>query len=82
MEPHTGIYRTALQEGLLEDRTNLLAEDEKELMGLFYNPPSQRYMTVTLDVLLTVIEKLLKPSAKFVFRFASRLRGRKSRYDS
>ncbi len=82
LEPHTPLFKTAQEEGLLDARADMLAENEAELMKLFYNPPSQRYITVVMDVVLTVVEKILKPGAKGFFRFIGRLKKKKSFYDA
>jgi anaerobic magnesium-protoporphyrin IX monomethyl ester cyclase len=82
LEPHTPLFNTALEEGFLDTRADMLAENEAELMKLFYNPPSQRYITVTMDLIIAVVEKVLKPAAKGFFRMIGRLRRKKSFYDS
>lgn len=82
IEPHTDIYNIAIQEKIIDKGSNLLPEDEKSLLKLFYNPPSQRYMTLIMDILLTMVEKVLEPSVKVFFRIIARLKGKRSLYDS
>lgn len=82
IEPHTEIYETALKEGILDSRTDLLVNEEQEMLKLFYAPSSQRHITLLADIVLTAIDKGLKPSAKFFFRVMNRLKGEKSLYDS
>jgi radical SAM superfamily enzyme YgiQ (UPF0313 family) len=82
IEPHTELYKTAIEEGFINSQTELLPEDEKELLKLFYTPPSQRHFTLFMDFILAIIETVLKPGVKFFFRILSRVRGKRSLYDS
>jgi len=82
LEPHNNLYETAISEGIIDRETNLLPRDEKDLAGYFYIAPSRRYITLMFDLVLFSVERVLKPSVKFVFRTLGRLAGRRSLYDS
>lgn len=82
IEPHTDLYHDAIKEGEFPANTNLLPENEKELLNLFYSPPNQKFITFVFDTVLFMIENVFKPSAKSFFGFINKLRGRKSLYDS
>uniref|UniRef100_UPI0040566424 B12-binding domain-containing radical SAM protein n=1 Tax=Candidatus Electronema sp. TaxID=2698783 RepID=UPI0040566424 len=82
LEPHNELYETAIQEGIISRSTNMLPADEQELAGLFYLPKSQQHITLLFDAVLFTVDKVLKPSVKFVFHLAGRLLGRRSFYDS
>jgi len=82
IEPHTELYETALREGTVSKDLDLIPEDGRALKKLFYTPASQWYAHAIMHSLLTLIERVLKPSALIVFRVLSRLRGKKSLYDS
>lgn len=82
IEPHTEIYQKAIEEGMMTDKTDLLPENEEHLKKLFYEPSSQRYITVIMHLVLFITEDLLKPMVKGFFRIVGRLRGKASLYDS
>lgn len=56
IEPDTGIYKTALKEGIITDDTDLLPEDEKELKKLFYTNPALKF----LDPIASLYMNLLR----------------------
>jgi hypothetical protein len=82
IEPYTKIFSTAVKEGVLPQNIKMLPENEEDLARLFYVPRSQWLQTLIFDVVLDLVNKVLKPLAKGVFRVAGRLRGRKTFYDS
>lgn len=49
IEPHTAVFNLAVKEGAITAQTNLLPDDEQELIPMFYTPPNN-----------AVIEKLYK----------------------
>jgi len=67
---------------MMTDKTDLLPENEEHLRKLFYEPSSQRYITVIMHLVLFITEDLLKPMVKGFFRIVGRLRGKASLYDS
>ncbi len=82
LEPHNKLYDIAIKEGVIDANTNMLPRDEKELSRLFYTPHSQRYITLIFDIMLFMVDRILKPTVKFLFHTINRIRGRKSLYDS
>lgn len=82
IEPHTEIYRDAVAKGMITENTDLLPENEQQLKKLFYEPSSQRYITVIMDGVLLITEDILKPAVKTFFRVINKLRGKVSLYDS
>ena len=82
LEPHNELYETAIKEGIISRSTNMLPADEQELANLFYLPRQQRHITLLFDIVLFTVDKVLKPSVKFVFHLAGRLLGRRTFYDS
>lgn len=57
VEPYTGICSDAIKEGFISDRTNMLPQDEKGLLPLFYAPRSQRLITGLFDFVISSMEK-------------------------
>jgi hypothetical protein len=82
IEPHTEIYQDAIAKGMITEKTDLLPENEQQLKKLFYEPVSQRYITLIMDVVLLITEDVLKPVVKAFFRVLNKLRGKVSLYDS
>ena len=66
IEPHTEIYRIALDEGIINEGTDLLPTDEKELEGLFYCRPSSRFFDFFIIYIFKFIEEALRPILKFL----------------
>jgi radical SAM superfamily enzyme YgiQ (UPF0313 family) len=66
IEPYTEIHRIAVEKGFLAEETDLLPEDEKELEKLFYTKSAYRYIDLMVINMVKFIEKVVKPSAKFV----------------
>ncbi len=44
IEPHTAIYDLALKEGVITPDTDLLPENEEQLLKTFYTPPNHRWI--------------------------------------
>ncbi len=68
IEPHTDMHRIVLQEGFLNEETNLLPESEKELVKLFYCPASYRYLVFFITFLVKLMEKVVKPLGRFILK--------------
>jgi len=81
IEPDTHLQKIAVKEGLISKDDDLFPEDANDLAKMFYRPHSQRYLNMLTDGFLGMFERILKPTAVFVFRIFARLRGRKSPYD-
>ena len=75
IEPHTKIHEFAVKEGILSQDTDLLPEDEKELIKLFYTNPKYRYIDLFLLFLVKLMENIVKPFAKFVIKGFPRSKG-------
>jgi len=58
VEPYTGIYGKVLQEGFISGETNMLPENEKELLPLFYAPGKLSCITSMFDFVISFMEKL------------------------
>jgi anaerobic magnesium-protoporphyrin IX monomethyl ester cyclase len=44
IEPHTAIYNLAVNEGHITPDTNLLPDNEHQLLNMFYTPPNHRWI--------------------------------------
>ena len=82
IEPHTEIFAMAVKEGVMAQDIKMLPENEAELAELFYVPRSQWLQTLIFDVVIFLVDKVLKPAVKGFFRVLGRLRGREVLYDS
>ncbi|MBN2384599.1 cobalamin-dependent protein [bacterium] len=63
IEPNTGIYQRAIQEGLIKPDTDLLPERLNELRQLFYTNPKTRYLNLFMKmytILWTIRARLKK----------------------
>ncbi|MDL1967036.1 MAG: cobalamin-dependent protein [Deltaproteobacteria bacterium] len=81
IEPDTHIRDIAVKEGLISKDDDLFPKDENDLARMFYRPYSQRYLNMLADGFLGMFERVLKPTAVFVFRTLARIKGKKSAYD-
>lgn len=81
LEPHTAIFDTAVEEGVITKDIKMLPENEEELKKLFYVPKSQWFQTLIFDIILFLVEKVLKPLVTGFFRIIGHLRGRRALYD-
>jgi len=72
----------AVKEGVMAQDIKMLPENEAELAELFYVPRSQWLQTLIFDVVIFLVDKVLKPAVKGFFRVLGRLRGREVLYDS
>ena len=66
IEPHTGIYKKAVAEGLIDADVDLLPEDDKDLEKLFYMRPSMKILNSSVLFVLDIIDTAVKPSVKFI----------------
>lgn len=82
IEPHTEIFDTAIQEGLISKDAKMIPDNEEELKNLFYLPKSHWFSTFVFDSVLFLVESVMKPFMKGLFRAIGRLRGHGSLYDS
>jgi radical SAM superfamily enzyme YgiQ (UPF0313 family) len=57
VEPHTGIYNKAIQERLINIETNMLPENDSELLPLFYAPSRLSGKTRMFDCVISSMEK-------------------------
>ena len=44
IEPHTAIHNVALKEGVITTDTDLLPDNEDQLLKTFYTPPDHRWI--------------------------------------
>jgi anaerobic magnesium-protoporphyrin IX monomethyl ester cyclase len=42
IEPHTAVFNLAVKEGVITQKTNLLPDDDGQLIDMFYTPPNHR----------------------------------------
>ena len=82
IEPHTKLFDTAVQEGVISKDVKMLPSNEEELAKLFYVNRNRRYQTLIFDFILFVVDRALKPTVKGFFRLVGRFRGQKALYDS
>lgn len=68
IEPNTEIHKNAIEKGIIDHDMDLLPEDKIELRSVFYNPPPLRYIDPFVSLMLNVVDKLLKPSLKYILR--------------
>ena len=61
IEPHTRIYDIALKEGLINEKTDLLAQSEKDVVDLFYVHPSMKLAEQMTRIFLWLTSKLVRP---------------------
>jgi len=57
VEPYTGICSEAIKERFISEETNMLPEDEKGLLPLFYAPERLRRITNLFDFVISSMEK-------------------------
>jgi radical SAM superfamily enzyme YgiQ (UPF0313 family) len=57
VEPHTGICEQAMKERFISEETDMLPEDERSLLPLFYAPERQRHITRLFDFVISAMEK-------------------------
>jgi radical SAM superfamily enzyme YgiQ (UPF0313 family) len=57
VEPHTGICSQAIKERFISEETNMLPEDEKGLLPLFYAPQRLRRITNLFDFVISSMGK-------------------------
>jgi anaerobic magnesium-protoporphyrin IX monomethyl ester cyclase len=84
VEPYTKIFDTAVREGLIAQDVKMLPENEKELEKLFYVPKNKWFQTLIFDIVLFLVNNVLKPGTKRLFHVLGRLTGHKDKvlYDS
>jgi anaerobic magnesium-protoporphyrin IX monomethyl ester cyclase len=46
IEPHTAIYNLALKQGVINQNTNLLPRNGRDLLNMFYTPPNHRWIEI------------------------------------
>jgi len=61
IEPHTDIYTSALEEDFVNEETDLLPKDEKDLSKLFYYNRSHWYINWFVILLVKTVHHLVKP---------------------
>ena len=66
IEPDTEIYRLAIEEGILNEDTDLLPTDEKELERLFFCRSSFRFFNFIIISVFRFLEEYLKPFVKLI----------------
>ena len=81
IEPNTLMQQIAIREGLIDSEDSLLPATEKDLERMFYRTPSHAYLNRGTDVLISLMERILKPMLAKIVRIISRARGKKSVYD-
>ncbi len=81
IEPDTVMQDIAIKEGIIDKNNNLLPEDEEDLARMFYRPSSQRHLNYIMDAFIGFYERVIKPSAVYMFRILARFRKKKSVYD-
>lgn len=81
VEPNTKIFESAIREGVMQRDMPHLPKNEEELAQLFYISKRHWGQTLLFDALLFVVEKVLKPSVKGVFRLVGRVKGSENLYD-
>ncbi|MCI4625187.1 MAG: cobalamin-dependent protein [Candidatus Magnetoovum sp. WYHC-5] len=81
IEPHTDIYRRAIEEGIITSDTDMMPKDDVELRRLFYVPRLKRHYTWVFDSILFLTDDIIKPMVKEVFGFLSKIRGKKPFYE-
>lgn len=65
IEPHTKIQQIAIEEGLIAQDTDLLPDKEEELNKLYYTAPSMRLGDRLVELILWLINRILKPGLRF-----------------
>lgn len=66
IEPHTEIHRIALKEGVISEKTDLLPEKEENLRKLYYTVPSLWLGDRIIELVLWIVNKLLKPALRLM----------------
>ncbi len=61
IEPETEIHRIAIEEGVINQETDLLPDLEEDLDALYYTPPSMKYGDKLVLAVLFIINRMLKP---------------------
>ena len=74
IEPHTGIHRLAIEEGIVKEDTELFPEDENELKNLFYAKPIYRFLDLSIINFIKFFDGYLKPALKLLIKGAPRKR--------
>jgi radical SAM superfamily enzyme YgiQ (UPF0313 family) len=69
LEHHTEVLQMAIDEGFISNDNNLLPEREEDLKPLFYTNPSYRYFEAIIIQLVSFMEKVIKPTAKFLLGY-------------
>ena len=67
IEPHTEVYKLALDEGVIKRDTDLLPDDEAGFESLFYNTPLLKIFDKFVILMLVLSDKLFKPFLKSLF---------------
>lgn len=65
IEPHTRIQQIAIEEGLIAQDTDLLPDKEEELKKLYYTAPSMQMGDRLVELILWLVNRILKPGLKF-----------------
>jgi len=66
VESHTVLHRIAIKEGVINKNTELLPEKEEDLSKLFYFAPSVQLGNLLIELVVWIIERLLKPSLQSI----------------
>ncbi len=67
IEPNTRIHQIAVERAVMDENTDLLPVSEAGLRSLFYNPPPLKYMDPIVNLMLDIVDKLLKPLSRAIF---------------
>ncbi len=66
IEPHTEIHRIAIEEGVISENTGLLPDKEDNLRRLYYTVPSLWFGDRMIELVLWMVNKLLKPTLRLM----------------
>ncbi|MCK4830142.1 radical SAM protein, partial [bacterium] len=67
VEANTRVHQIAIERGVMDRNVDLLPVDEAGLPSLFYNPPPLKHLDPIVNLMLTIVDKVLKPLSRVIF---------------
>ncbi len=66
IEKDTRIYKSALEEGVLTEKIDLMPNSKKDLLKLFYFNKPYKYLDYFVLYFMKITEQIIKPAGKFL----------------